>query len=52
MLVPLTRASDFASVRGNDSISKLPPEEQARWRKLWADAEALLASLDRKPETR
>jgi hypothetical protein len=52
MLVPLLRGPDFASVRGDDAISKLPADEQPRWRKLWADADALLASLAPKPESR
>ena len=51
-LVPLTRSPDLASVRHNDPISKLPAAEQARWRELWADVDAVLASLEPKPETR
>ena len=51
-LVPLTRTPDLASVRGADAIAKLPLGARPRWTKLWADIDALLAALDRKPESR
>jgi tetratricopeptide (TPR) repeat protein len=51
-LVPLTRSPDFASVRGAEALAQVPEAERERWKKLWADIDALLSSLDRKPESR
>jgi serine/threonine-protein kinase len=36
------RDDDLACVRDADALARLPAEEQAEWRKLWADAGALL----------
>jgi serine/threonine protein kinase/Flp pilus assembly protein TadD len=33
---------DFAGVRGDAAIAKLPADEQAAWKKLWADVAELL----------
>jgi tetratricopeptide (TPR) repeat protein len=34
---------DFAPVRDEEHLTKLPPKEQEDWRKLWRDVDALLA---------
>ena len=34
---------DFAGVRGDEALAKLPEGERAAWRKLWADVDGLLA---------
>ena len=33
--------ADFAGVRGDDDLTKLPEAERAEWQKLWQDVEAL-----------
>jgi tetratricopeptide (TPR) repeat protein len=37
--------SDFASVRGETALAKLPADEQPGWRQLWADVEKTLTKL-------
>ena len=39
------RDSDFASVRGETALAKLPADEQPGWRQLWADVEKTLTKL-------
>jgi hypothetical protein len=36
------RDDDFAVVRGDNVLAKLPAEERSAWRKLWADVAGLL----------
>src|SRR5262249_28431375 len=38
------RDPDFAGVRDREALARLPAEEQAAWRKLWAEVDALLAA--------
>jgi tetratricopeptide (TPR) repeat protein len=38
--------SDFAGVRGDDALAKLPADERAAWQKLWADVADLLAKSE------
>jgi len=40
----LQQDTDFAHVRG-DAIAKLPEDERAAWRKLWADVGETLRQL-------
>jgi hypothetical protein len=40
--------SDFAGVRGEEALAKLPEEERPAWRKLWADVAEMLAKTQRK----
>jgi tetratricopeptide (TPR) repeat protein len=35
--------ADLAAVRGDEALAKLPADEQAGWRQLWADVEKTLA---------
>jgi hypothetical protein len=35
--------SDLTSVRRETALAKLPAEEQAAWRRLWAEVDGLLA---------
>jgi tetratricopeptide (TPR) repeat protein len=37
---------DLASVRDPGALAKLPADEQAAWRKLWADVDALLRRVE------
>jgi serine/threonine protein kinase/Flp pilus assembly protein TadD len=37
--------SDLASLRGEAALARLPAEEQAGWRRLWADVEQALAKV-------
>jgi serine/threonine-protein kinase len=39
--------ADLAGVRDRKALGKLPEAEQAQWRKLWGDVQALLAKLDK-----
>jgi hypothetical protein len=34
--------ADFAGVRDEDALAKLPQAEQEGWRRLWSDVAALL----------
>jgi serine/threonine-protein kinase len=34
--------SDFAGVRGNDALARIPAEEREQWERLWAEVDALL----------
>jgi tetratricopeptide (TPR) repeat protein len=49
---------DFAGVRGDKALAKLPDEEQSAWRKLWADVAEMLAKAqgkappEKKPDTK
>jgi tetratricopeptide (TPR) repeat protein len=49
---------DFAGVRGDKGLAKLPEEERSAWRKLWADVAEMLANAQRnnpaakKPDTK
>jgi hypothetical protein len=36
---------DFAGVRGEQALAKLPEAERGDWQKLWADVAALLAQV-------
>jgi tetratricopeptide (TPR) repeat protein len=38
--------TDFAGVRGTDSLAKLPAEESAAWQKLWSDVADFLEKLN------
>jgi serine/threonine-protein kinase len=40
--------TDLAGIRDAESMAKLSAAEQARWRKLWADVEAVLKKSQRK----
>jgi eukaryotic-like serine/threonine-protein kinase len=42
---------DFAGVRGDEALAKLPEEERAAWRKLWADVAEMLAKAQGKAPT-
>jgi len=42
---------DFAGVRGDKALAKLPEEERSAWRKLWADVAELLAKAQEKAPT-
>ena len=33
---------DFAGVRGNDALARIPAEERKEWERLWAEVDALL----------
>ncbi len=52
------RDSDFAGVRGDNALAKLPDEERSAWRKLWADVAEMLAKAqgkappEKKPDTK
>jgi serine/threonine-protein kinase len=39
---------DFAGVRGDEALAKLPEAERAAWRKLWADVDALRTQAEKK----
>jgi serine/threonine protein kinase len=39
---------DFAGVRGDNALAKLPEEERPAWRKLWADVAEMLAKAQGK----
>jgi hypothetical protein len=39
---------DFAGVRGEKALAKLPEEERPAWRKLWADVTDLLTTAQGK----
>jgi eukaryotic-like serine/threonine-protein kinase len=39
---------DFAGVRDDNALAKLPEDERAAWRKLWADVAELLAKAQGK----
>jgi hypothetical protein len=39
---------DLAGVRDKEALAALPEAEQEAWRKLWADMEELLKSLEEK----
>jgi serine/threonine protein kinase/tetratricopeptide (TPR) repeat protein len=39
---------DFTGVRGEEALAKLPEEERAAWRKLWADVEQMRATAQGK----
>jgi serine/threonine protein kinase/Tfp pilus assembly protein PilF len=39
---------DFAGVRGDKALAKLPEEERAAWRKLWADVAEMVAKAQGK----
>jgi len=41
----LQTAADLACVFEGAARTRLPAEEQAAWRKLWADVQALLSKL-------
>jgi hypothetical protein len=41
ILAQWQKDAGFAGVRDGDALEKLPPDERAQWRKLWADVEAL-----------
>jgi serine/threonine protein kinase/tetratricopeptide (TPR) repeat protein len=45
------RGTDFAGLRGLDTLAKLPDTERAHWQKLWADVDNLLkeAALANQP---
>ncbi len=49
---------DFAGVRGDTALAKLPDEERSGWRKLWADVAEMLAkaqgkvTAEKKPEVK
>jgi hypothetical protein len=49
---------DFAGVRGDKALAKLPEEERAAWRKLWADVAEMLtkaqgkAPAEKKPDAK
>jgi serine/threonine protein kinase/Flp pilus assembly protein TadD len=43
--------SDFAGVRGDKELAKLPEAERSAWRKLWADVAAMLAKAQGKTPT-
>jgi tetratricopeptide (TPR) repeat protein len=45
MLQRLPVEADFALVRDAKSLAKLPAQEQADWRKLWADVRTLLDNI-------
>jgi len=38
--------SDFAGVRGEEALTKLPELERNAWQKLWSDVEAMRAEAD------
>jgi tetratricopeptide (TPR) repeat protein len=38
--------ADFAGVRGQDALAKLPEAERAAWQKLWADVDALRQRME------
>jgi serine/threonine-protein kinase len=40
--------TDFAGMRGDKELAKLPEEERAAWRKLWDDVAEMLAQAQRK----
>jgi tetratricopeptide (TPR) repeat protein len=42
LLTHWRRDPDFAGVRDEDALARLPAEEQAAWRHLWADVQAAL----------
>jgi Flp pilus assembly protein TadD len=39
---------DFAGVRGDEALAKVPELERAAWRKLWADVDALRSQAEKK----
>jgi tetratricopeptide (TPR) repeat protein len=43
--------TDFAGVRGDKALDKLPEPERAAWRKLWADVAEMLAKAQGKTHT-
>ncbi len=43
--------TDFAGVRGDSALAKLPDEERAAWRKLWADVAEMLTKAQGKAPT-
>jgi tetratricopeptide (TPR) repeat protein len=44
-LVWWQKDSDLARLRGEEALAQLPAEEQAGWRRLWADVEQALAKV-------
>jgi tetratricopeptide (TPR) repeat protein len=42
---------DFTGVRGDNALAKLPEDERAGWRKLWADVAEMLAQTQGKTTT-
>jgi hypothetical protein len=44
------RDADLAGVRDAGAVARLPAEERAAWRELWADVAAVLAQARQKTE--
>jgi serine/threonine-protein kinase len=47
-LTPWLADAELASVREPQALQELPPDEQAAWRRLWADVDALRGRLARR----
>jgi Flp pilus assembly protein TadD len=43
--------TDFAGVRGSDTLAKLPEAERQEWQKLWQEVEALRQRAAQQPKT-